>query len=52
MSIGLLIIIILVIVLIGVLPNWPHSQRYGYFPGGLVGIIVLVLLVLLITGRL
>ena len=44
--------VILVILLIGVLPTWPHSRSWGYFPSGIAGIVLLVLIVLLLTGRL
>ena len=44
--------IILVLALIGALPTWPYSSGWGYYPSGGVGIIVLVVLVLLLTGRL
>ena len=52
MSIGTIILIILVLALIGVLPTWGHSRSWGYMPSGIVGVIVLVLIVLLLTGRL
>lgn len=52
MSIGLLLVIILIIILIGALPTWPHSREWGPFPGGIIGIIVLVFIILLLTGRL
>ena len=46
------LIIILVLVLIGALPTWPYSSGWGYYPSGGLGIIVLVVLVQLLTGRL
>jgi hypothetical protein len=46
-----LLVIILVLLLIGALPTWPHSRGWGYGPTGLVGILLIVLLVLLLTGR-
>ncbi|NRR28624.1 DUF3309 domain-containing protein [Oxalobacteraceae bacterium] len=49
---GTLILIILVLALIGALPTWPHSRNWGYFPSGLTGLIVLILLIMLLTGRL
>jgi hypothetical protein len=45
------LLVILVLALIGVLPAWPYSSGWGYYPSGGVGIIVLVVLVLLLTGR-
>jgi hypothetical protein len=49
---GTILLIILILALIGVLPTWPHSRNWGYAPSGLTGLIVLILLVLLLTGRL
>ena len=52
MSIGTIILIVLVLMLVGTLPSWPHSRGWGYGPSGGLGLVVLVLLVLLLTGRL
>ncbi|MBK6006827.1 DUF3309 domain-containing protein [Ramlibacter ginsenosidimutans] len=52
MSIGTILLIVLVLVLIGVIPTWPHSRSWGYAPSGVVGLIVVVLVVLLLMGRL
>jgi len=52
MSLGTLLLIVLVLMLIGVFPAWPHSSGWGYGPSGGLGIIVIILLVLLLTGRL
>ncbi|MBA5686751.1 DUF3309 family protein [Rugamonas apoptosis] len=49
---GTLILLILVLLLIGALPAWPHSRNWGYAPSGVTGLVVLVLLVMLLTGRL
>jgi hypothetical protein len=46
------LIVVLVLALIGALPTWPYSAGWGYYPSGGLGIIVLVVLVLLLTGRL
>ena len=51
MSLGTLLLILLVLVLLGVLPRWPHSQSWGYGPSGIVGVVVVVLVVLLLAGR-
>ena len=51
MGIGTILLIILVLVLVGALPTWPHSRSWGYGPSGLTGLIVVVLLILLVTGR-
>lgn len=47
-----LLLIILIVVLLAVLPTWPYSAGFGYFPSGIVGLIVVVLLVMVLTGRL
>jgi hypothetical protein len=51
MSLGLILLIVLVLILLGVIPTWPHSRKWGYGPSGLVGVLLLVLLILLLTGR-
>jgi len=52
MGLGTILLIVLVLVLLGVIPSWPHSRGWGYGPSGLVGVILLVLLILVLTGRL
>ena len=52
MGIGTILLVILILILVGALPSWPHSKSWGYFPSGLVGLVVVVLLVLLLMGRL
>lgn len=47
-----LLIILLVLLLIGVLPTWPHSRSWGYYPSGGLGLVLVILLVLLLMGRL
>jgi len=51
MSIGTILLIILILILIGALPSWPYSSGWGYYPSGIAGIIVIVLIVLLLMGR-
>ena len=51
MSLGTILLIILIIVLIGALPAWPYSAGWGYYPSGGAGLIVLILVILLLTGR-
>jgi hypothetical protein len=51
-SVGTIILIVLVLVLIGAFPTWPHSRTWGYRPSGGLGIIVIILIILLLTGRL
>jgi Protein of unknown function (DUF3309) len=52
MSIGTILLIILILVLLGVLPTWPHSREWGYYPTGGLGLIIIILIVLLLLGRL
>jgi uncharacterized protein (UPF0548 family) len=47
-----ILIVVLVLMLLGALPSWPHSRNWGYRPSGAMGIVLLVLVVLLLTGRL
>lgn len=51
MSLGTILLVVLVLILVGVIPSWPHSRGWGYGPSGIVGAIVAVLLVLLLLGR-
>ena len=51
MSLGTILLILLVLLLIGALPSWPHSKSWGYFPSGGLGIVLLIVVVLLLTGR-
>ena len=51
MAIGTILIILLVLMLIGAIPAWPHSKSWGYAPSGGLGLVVVILLVLLLTGR-
>jgi hypothetical protein len=47
----ILLIIIIILLLIGVLPTWPHSANWGYFPSGGLGVVLIIVVVLLLTGR-
>jgi hypothetical protein len=51
MSLGTILLIVLVLLLIGAIPSWPHSRSWGYGPSGGLGLIVIVVLVLLLMGR-
>lgn len=51
MSLGLVILIVLIFLIIGAVPRWPHSQNWGYYPSGGLGLIVVVILILLLMGR-
>ena len=47
-----ILIVILILILIGALPTWPHSSGWGYGPGGLVGLILIIVIILALTERL
>jgi hypothetical protein len=51
MTLGTILLIILILVLLGVIPTWPHSSGWGYGPSGLVGVILIIVLILLLLGR-
>lgn len=51
MSLGTILLILLVLILLGVIPRWPHSREWGYAPSGVIGVVVIVLVVLLLAGR-
>ncbi|MEL4180868.1 DUF3309 family protein [Roseateles sp. PN1] len=51
MSLGAILLIVLILMLIGVFPTWPHSRGWGYGPSGGVGLVVLIIVVLLLLGR-
>jgi hypothetical protein len=48
---GTILLIILILMLVGALPTWPHSKKWGYYPSGGLGLIVLILIILLLLGR-
>lgn len=52
MSLGTILLIVVVLLLIGAIPSWPHSRGWGYAPSGVLGLVLVVLLVLLLMGRL
>jgi Protein of unknown function (DUF3309) len=52
MSLGTIVLIILILILIGALPTWPHSRSWGYAPSGGLGLVVLILVILFLMGRL
>lgn len=52
MSLGTVLLIVLILMLIGVIPTWPHSRNWGYMPSTALGLIVLILIVLVLMGRL
>jgi hypothetical protein len=52
MSTRLLLLILVIVVLIAVLPTWPYSRGWGYYPGGILGGILIIVLILLVLGQL
>ncbi|MGO4813424.1 DUF3309 family protein [Cupriavidus sp. 2MCAB6] len=48
---GTILLILLILVLIGAMPAWPHSRSWGYAPSGLLGLVLLIVIVLLVMGR-
>lgn len=52
MSLGFILLIVLMLMLVGSLPTWPHSRNWGYGPTGGMGLVAIVLIVLLLTGHL
>jgi Protein of unknown function (DUF3309) len=51
MSVGTILLILLILMLVGAFPIWPHSKNWGYYPSGGLGLLVVILLVLLLLGR-
>ena len=51
MSLFTILVVVLVLMLLGVFPAWPHSRNWGYGPSGGLGLVVLVLVILILTGR-
>jgi hypothetical protein len=52
MSMGAIILVIVILMLVGVLPTWPHARSWGYGPSGIAGVVVLVVVLMLVTGKL
>jgi hypothetical protein len=52
MTIGTILLIVLILLLLGAFPSWPHSRSWGYGPSGILGVVVIVVIVLLLMGRL
>ena len=49
---GTILIIIVILLLVGAMPRWPHSREWGYYPSGGLGIVLVILIILLLLGRL
>lgn len=52
MSLGTILLIVLILILIGVIPVWPHARSWGYTPSGIVGVLLVIVVVLFLLGRL
>ncbi|MDB5651093.1 MAG: putative rane protein [Hyphomicrobiales bacterium] len=52
MSLGTILLIILILMLVGAVPSWPHSRAWGYGPSGILGVVLIVVIVMLLMGRL
>jgi hypothetical protein len=52
MALGTILLIVLILMLVGVIPTWPHSRGWGYAPSGVLGLVVIIMLVLLLLGKL
>jgi len=48
----LIVLILVILLLVGALPSWPHSANWGYYPSGGLGLVLLILIILFVTGRL
>jgi hypothetical protein len=51
MSLGMILLIVLVLALVGVIPTWPHSRQWGYYPSGGIGLVLLIIVILLLLGK-
>ncbi|MDF1599524.1 MAG: DUF3309 family protein [Aliihoeflea sp.] len=51
MSVGTILVIILILILLGAIPAWPHSRGWGYGPSGILGVVLVVVLILVLMGR-
>jgi hypothetical protein len=50
-TMGTILLIILILLLLGAIPSWPYSRGWGYYPSGIVGVVLVVVIVLLLAGR-
>ena len=51
MSLGMILLIVLVLALLGVIPTWPHSRQWGYYPSGGIGLVLLIIVILLLLDK-
>ena len=52
MSLGLIVLIVVLLMVVGTLPTWPHSNKWGYGPSGGLGLVLVIVIVLLLMGKL
>lgn len=52
MTIGTILLVVLILLVLGAFPSWPHSRSWGYGPSGILGVVLIVVIVLLLVGRL
>ena len=52
MSLGTILLIIVILMLVGAIPTWPHSRNWGYYPSGGLGLVLVILIILLLLGKL
>ncbi len=45
------LIVLLILILLGAIPTWPHSRNWGYFPSGTIGLILIIIIILALMGR-
>ena len=51
MSLGTILLIVIILMLVGAIPTWPHSREWGYRPSGGIGLILIILIILILMGR-
>ncbi len=51
MGLGTILLIIFILMLVGAFPSWPHSRNWGYYPSGGLGLLVIIIVILVLTGR-
>jgi hypothetical protein len=51
MSLGTILLIVLILILVGAIPTWPHSSGWGYYPSGGIGLVLVIVLILILLGK-
>ncbi len=51
MTIGTILLILLIVLVVGTIPNWQYSRGWGYYPSGIAGVVLVIVLILLLMGR-